>query len=278
MRFAYSAESHVGHVRGNNEDSAFAGPHMLLVADGVGGEAAGEVASASVAFVLSAISLTPRGSLRADPSDVLAVLRESVQFALRHLSDGVAADPGRTGMGTTLTAILTDGERFGLAHIGDSRAYLLRGGRLSQLTTDHTLVQSLVDDGQITPEQAREHPFKSVVTRSVNATDAHEPDLALLDLQAGDRLLLCSDGLTDFVFPDVRLIPCLTGTPRQEAVRRLIQSALEAGGGDNVTCVVGDVDSRPLMPWSRRCYYCQMVGALPELGNLIDPAAISGAA
>lgn len=272
MRFNYAADSHVGLVRGNNEDSAFAGPHLLLVADGVGGEAAGEVASASVAFVMSAISLSPSGSLRADPSDLLAVLRESVQYAFNHLREGVTASPPRAGMGTTLTAVLTDGERFGLAHIGDSRAYLLRGGRLSQVTTDHTFVQSLVDEGRITPAEAREHPLKSVVTRSVNAADVHEPDLALLDLQAGDRLLLCSDGLTDFVFSDARLAGCLTGTPRQEAVQKLIRSALQAGGGDNVTCVVGDVDPRPLLPWSRRCYYCRMVGALPDVANLIDSA------
>ncbi|MEQ4206986.1 protein phosphatase 2C domain-containing protein [Actinopolymorpha sp. B9G3] len=271
MRFTYAAESHVGHVRDTNEDSGFAGPHLLLVADGVGGAPAGEVASASVAFVMSAISLTPRGSLRAAPSDLLAVLRESVQYAFRQLREGVATDPERAGMATTLTAILTDGERFGLAHIGNSRAYLLRRGQLSQLTTDHTFVQFLVDEGRITPEQVRDHPFQSVITRSVSSTDEHEPDLALLDLQAGDRVLLCSDGLTDLV-SDNDIGSCLTSTPRTGAVQGLIRSALEAGGRDNVTCVVGDVDSRPLLPWTRRCYYCRMVGALPQLGNLIDPA------
>ncbi|MEQ7126576.1 protein phosphatase 2C domain-containing protein [Actinopolymorpha sp. B11F2] len=271
MRFTYAAESHVGHVRDINEDSGFAGPHLLLVADGVGGAPAGEVASASVAFVMSAISLTPRGSLRAAPSDLLAVLRESVQYAFWQLREGVATDPERAGMATTLTAILTDGERFGLAHIGNSRASLLRRGQLSQLTTDHTFVQFLVDEGRITPEQVRDHPFQSVITRSVSATDEHEPDLALLDLQAGDRVLLCSDGLTDLV-SDNDIGSCLTRTPRTGAVQGLIRSALEAGGRDNVTCVVGDVDSRPLLPWTRRCYYCRMVGALPQLGNLIDPA------
>jgi PPM family protein phosphatase len=271
MRFTYAAESHIGNVRDHNEDSGFAGPHLLLVADGVGGEAAGEVASASVAFVMSAISLTPRGSLRAEPSDLLAVLRESVQYAFWQLREGVATDPERAGMATTLTAILTDGERFGLAHLGNSRAYLLRRGQLSQLTTDHTFVQFLVDEGRITPEQVRGHPFQSVITRSVGATDEHEPDLALLDLQAGDRVLLCSDGLTDLV-SDNDIGSTLTGTPRKNALQGLIRSALEAGGRDNVTCVVGDIDSRPLLPWTRRCYYCRMVGALPQLGNLIDPA------
>jgi PPM family protein phosphatase len=273
MRFTYATQSHVGLVRDINEDSGFAGPHLLLVADGVGGAPAGEVASASVAFVVSAISLTPKGSLRAEPSDLIAVLRESVRYAFRQLHEGVAADPDRAGMATTLTAFLADGERFALAHLGNSRAYLLRHDQLIQLSTDHSFVQSLVDEGQITPEQARDHPLQSVITRSVSSTDEHEPDLALLDLEPGDRLLLCSDGLTDLV-PDDTIGACLTSTPRTAAVQQLVRAALEAGGRDNVTCVVADVDPRPLLAWSRRCYYCRMVGALEDLGNLVDPAAI----
>ena len=272
MRFAHSAESHVGHVRGNNEDSAFAGPHLLLVADGVGGEAAGEVASASVAFALSAISMTPRWPLRTDPTDLLGVLRESVEVAVRHLRKGVAVDPTRARMATTLTAVMTDGHRCALAHVGDSRAYLLRSGRLSQLTTDHTLVQSLLDSGQITREQAAVHPYRSLVTRYLSATDQCEPDLAFLDLRPGDRVLVCSDGLTDRV-PDDQLTADLSNSARRQATQHLIASALRAGGHDNVTCVVGDVDSGALMPWSRRPYYCDLQGAVTNLANLIDPAA-----
>ncbi|HEY8455473.1 MAG TPA: protein phosphatase 2C domain-containing protein [Actinopolymorphaceae bacterium] len=277
MRFTFSVESHVGYVRTNNEDSAFAGPHLLLVADGVGGAAAGEIASASVAYVMSAISMSPKAPLQADPSDVLGVLRESIEFAHNHLKEGVAENPVRSGMATTLTAVLTDGQRFGLAHLGDSRAYLMRGGQLSRLTTDHTFAQTLVDDGHITEEEAAVHPFRSAVVRNVNGEDPHEPDLALIDLQVGDRLLLCSDGLTDLV-PDDMLAGYLSDPSPDLAVRNLVQSALQAGGQDNVTCVVADVDPRELMPWSRRCYYCRMAGAVTDLGNLIDPAAVSTAA
>ena len=273
MRFAYRAESHVGRVRGNNEDSAFAGPHLLLVADGVGGAAAGEVASASVAFAVSALSMTPRPSLPAEPSDLLGELRAAVEAASHHLREGVAADPARTGMATTLTAVLTDGHRFALAHIGDSRAYLLREGQLSQLTTDHTLVQALIDKGHLTRDEAAVHPHRSVVTRSVNATNEVTPDLTLLDLRDGDRLLLCSDGLTDLVVDDEQLTAALRESSRDDAAQRLIGAALQAGGYDNVTCVVADVDSRALMPWSRRPYYCDLQGALTNLGNLVDPAA-----
>ncbi|GAA4978929.1 PP2C family protein-serine/threonine phosphatase [Actinopolymorpha pittospori] len=272
MRFACWAESHVGHVRGNNEDSAFSAPHLVLVADGVGGQAAGEIASASVAFVMGAISLTPRGSLRADPTDLVGVLRESLDFAYRHLVAGVAAEPKREGMATTLTAIMTDGHRFALAHVGDSRAYLLREGRLAQLTRDQTLVQDLVDQGHISPAQAKVHPYRSVVTGYVCATERPEPDLTYLDLRAGDRLLLCSDGLTDFVSEE-EIASLLADPSREGAVHGLVGAALEAGGRDNVTCVVGDVDQGELMPWSRRPYCCRLQGAVTDLGNLIDPAA-----
>jgi protein phosphatase len=277
MRFAYSADSNVGRVRGNNEDSAFAAPHLILVADGVGGEAAGEIASASVTFVMSALSMAPRGALAADSTDLLGVLRESVDFAHRHLIDGVAAEPKREGMATTLTAVMTDGQRFALAHVGDSRAYLLRQGRLHQLSRDQTLVQALVDQGQITPAQARVHPYRSVVTGFLSAIERPRPDLTYLDLHAGDRLLLCSDGLTDFV-PEEEIASLVTDPSRERAVQGLISAALEAGGRDNVTCVVGDVDPSALRPWNRRPYFCRMWGAVTDLDNLIDPAVHAPAA
>ena len=277
MRFAYSAESHLGNVRGNNEDSAFAGPHLLLVADGVAGQPAGEVASASAAFVVSSISMTPRGTLTAEPADLLGALRESIEFAGRHLGEGVVADPSRQGMATTFTAMLTDGRRFALAHLGDSRAYLLRDSRLHQLTTDHTFAQSLLDRGHITAEQAEVHPYRSALTRYLTADEGHEPDLAYLDLRAGDRLLLCSDGLTD-PGSEAEIASILAGTPREQAAQSLVRSALRAGGRDNITCVVADVDSRELTPWSRRCYFCRLQGAVADLANLIDPAALGGVA
>ncbi|MEQ4207262.1 protein phosphatase 2C domain-containing protein [Actinopolymorpha sp. B17G11] len=296
MRFAYSAESDLGHVRDNNEDAAFAAPHLLVVADGVGGQAAGEVASATVASVMSTISLRAITS-PGDPVDLLVVLRQTIERALHTLSDGVDADQARAGMATTMTAILTDGTRFALAHVGDSRAYLLRAGELTQLTTDHTYVQVLLDKGSITPEEAKVHPHRSVVTRYVNATDRHEPQLTMLDLREGDRLLLCSDGLTDFI-SDERLGADLGGMPADgaaespptaatspdeaggspkkvggspdNAVERLISSGLAAGGRDNITCVVADVEAHDLdlenRPTARR------IGALADPENVIDLA------
>jgi PPM family protein phosphatase len=291
MRFAYSAESDLGHVRDNNEDSAFAAQHLLLVADGVGGQAAGEVASASVAFVVSTISLRAITS-PSDPVDLLVVLRETIERAFRTLSDGVEKDNARSGMATTLTSILTDGTRFALAHIGDSRAYLVRDGGLTQLTTDHTYVQVLLDKGSITPEEAKTHPHRSVVTRYVNATDQHEPQLRMLDLRAGDRLLLCSDGLTDFV-PDEQVASDLCSTPPaarslssadsaagepsevwgtspDEGVKRLIASALATGGRDNITCVVADIEPRE--PEVRNRPPALRLGALADSANVIDLA------
>jgi PPM family protein phosphatase len=291
MRFAYSADSHVGNVRGHNEDSAFAGPHLLLVADGVGGQPAGEVASASVAFVLSALSMRP-GAAEPDQAldispnardathepDLLGRLRDSVEFAFRHLGDGVAADSSRRGMATTLTAILTDGRRFGLAHLGDSRAYLLRAGRLSRLTTDHTFGQSMIDQGLLTPDQADDVPYRSALTRYLTGGEFHEPDLTYLDLRPGDRVLVCSDGLTGMVASEEEIAAMLTGAPRERAVESLVAAALREGGRDNITCVVGDVDAQDFLPWSRRPYYCRMCGAVADLENLIDPAAVACAA
>lgn len=326
MRFAYSAASDLGLVRDNNEDSAFAAQHLLVVADGVGGQAAGEIASATVAFVMSTIS--PRAiTSSSDPVDLLVVLRQTIERALHTLSSGVDEDQARAGMATTLTAVLTDGTRFALAHVGDSRAYLLRGGELRQLTTDHTYVQVLLDKGSITPEEARIHPHRSVVTRYVNATDQHEPQLTMLDLREGDRILLCSDGLTDFI-SDERLGADLAGTPADgasespratalgatgvggtsgevggqsgqnaesvghgrpggpgagageppknpggtpnNAVERLIASGLAAGGRDNITCVVADVEASDLELANRPP--AQRLGALADPENVIDLA------
>jgi PPM family protein phosphatase len=279
MRFAYSAQSHLGNVRGNNEDSAFAGPHMLLVADGVGGQPAGEVASASATFVLSSLSMVPRGAPGTTPAaaDLLGTLREWIGFAYQHLGDGVAADPSRTGMATTLTAMLTDGRRFALGHLGNTRAYLFRHTHLRQLTTDHSFVQTLIDRGHLTAEEAEDHPYRSAITRYLTAAERHEPDLAYVDIHPGDRILVCSDGLTDLV-PDEEIAALLTGMPRERAMEDLVAAALREGGRDNITCVVGDVDARELMPWSLRPYYCRMQGAVTDLGNLIDPAAIATAA
>lgn len=262
LRFSAASASHVGRVRTNNEDSGFAGPYLIAVADGVGGAAAGEVASASTTYVTSAMSMISR---TADP---LSVLGAAVHRSHEHLRDGVLAEPSRDGMATTLTAVLSDGERFGLAHIGDSRGYLARDGSLIAITHDHTLVQTLVDEGQITAREVREHPYRSVVLRSIDGQHSPEPDLVWLDLREGDRLLLCSDGLTDMV-PEEEIQVLLSAPSVGTAVSQLVEAALEAGGRDNITCIASDVVTSDLL-----CPDGALLGAVRDLDNLVDAAAV----
>jgi serine/threonine protein phosphatase PrpC len=261
LRFRYAATSHPGLVRTNNEDAGYAGAYLLLVADGVGGAAAGEVASASTAYVTSSVSMISE-------DDPLAVLAQAVDFAHQHLRDGVDLDPRRDGMSTTLTAVLGNGERFGLAHIGDSRAYLCRDGRCSQITKDHSLLQMMLDAGTLRAEDAASFPYRSVISRSINHDEIPEPDLVLLDLRAGDRLLLASDGLTDLVADDL-IAETITDYDLDEAVDRLVQLALQAGGRDNVTCILGE-----LVAGSAVHPRGQLLGAAGDPGNLIDGAAV----
>lgn len=263
LKFEVAARSHVGLVRGNNEDSAYAGTHLLVVADGVGGAAAGEVASATAAYVTSTLAaLHPA----ADP---VALLADAVAQAAAQLRAGVADDPARQGLGTTLTAVLTDGIRVGLVQLGDSRAYRLRERVLTQLTSDHTLVQALVDAGRMSPEQARVSAHRHIVTRSLSAAETMpEPDLGPLDLLAGDRLLLCSDGLCDMV-DDADLAVALAVADPEAAADALLAAALLAGGRDNVTCLVADVLDVPASPARGR-----MLGAAAELDPRVGPAAV----
>src|SRR4051794_34789416 len=200
--------------------------------------------------------------------DPLAALAQAVDFAHQHLHDGVRLDPRRDGMSTTLTAVLGNGERFGLAHVGDSRAYLCRDGDCRQITKDHSLLQMMLDAGELRSDQAASFPYRSVIFRSINPEDRPEPDLVLLDLQAGDRLLLASDGLTDLV-PADRIAETVINDDLDAAVDRLVQLALQAGGRDNITCVLGElIEGDPIHPRG------QMVGAAGNPRNLIDGAAV----
>jgi len=262
LQFRFAAQSDTGLVRDSNEDSAYAGPYLLAVADGVGGQAAGEVASATTTYVVSANALAHQGS------HPLRLLQLAIDDARSQVRAGVAADPARLGMATTLTAILTDGERFGLAHVGDSRAYLLRDGGLVPLTVDHTLVQALLDTGRITPEEAVASQMGHIVLQAIDAESVPTPDLLWLDLREGDRLLLCSDGLTDLV-PDVEILDLLGAGSRSEAAAALVAAALTAGGKDNVTCVVADVvDDEPIDATG------VLFGAARDLRNVVDPAHV----
>lgn len=230
MRWA--GRSEVGPVRERNEDSAYAGPRLALIADGVGGMIAGEVASA--------LALTAMRRLDADTAnDVLDALSTALDAANARLRDAVAADPGLEGMGTTLTALLTNGTELGLAHVGDSRAYLLHEGRLHQISTDQTFVQTLVDEGRITADEARTHPHKSLILQALDGRTRIEPDLTRLELAVGDRFLLCSDGLSD-VLQDSELADGLQVADPQQAADGLVQAALDGGASDNVTCLVVD--------------------------------------
>ena len=233
LRFA--AGSHDGMIREHNEDSGYAGPRLLAVADGMGGQAAGEVASSEVISAMVQLDEDIPGS------DILTSLGNAVQRANDQLRLMVEEDPQLEGMGTTLTALLWTGQRLGLVHVGDSRAYLLRDGQISQITQDHTWVQRLVDEGRITEEEATTHPQRSLLMRALGSGDHVEPDLSIREVRAGDRYLLCSDGLSGVVSQQTLEDTLASYQGPQETVQDLIQLALRGGGPDNITCIVADV-------------------------------------
>ncbi|NNH73973.1 serine/threonine-protein phosphatase [Nocardia uniformis] len=229
----YAARSDRGLVRANNEDSVYAGARLLALADGMGGHAAGEVASQLMIAALAHLDDDEPGD------DLLGKLDHAVHAGNAAIADQVEEEPELDGMGTTLTAILFAGKKLGLAHIGDSRAYMLRNGELTQITRDDTFVQSLVDEGRITPEQAHTHPQRSLIMRALTGNEI-EPTLIVREARAGDRYLLCSDGLSDVV-SDETICNTMREGSTDEAADRLIELALRSGGPDNVTVVVADV-------------------------------------
>ncbi|MFE5730137.1 Stp1/IreP family PP2C-type Ser/Thr phosphatase [Streptomyces sp. NPDC056528] len=233
LRFA--AGSHKGMIREGNEDSGYAGPRLLAIADGMGGQAAGEVASSEVISTLVTLDDDVPGS------DILTSLGTAVQRANDQLRMMVEEDPQLEGMGTTLTALLWTGQRLGLVHVGDSRAYLLRDGVLTQITQDHTWVQRLVDEGRITEEEATTHPQRSLLMRALGSGDHVEPDLSIREVRAGDRYLICSDGLSGVVSHQTLEDTLASYQGPQETVQELIQLALRGGGPDNITVIVADV-------------------------------------
>ncbi|MFD1657605.1 Stp1/IreP family PP2C-type Ser/Thr phosphatase [Streptomyces caeni] len=233
LRFA--AGSHKGMIREGNEDSGYAGPRLLAIADGMGGQAAGEVASSEVISTIVALDDDIPGS------DILTSLGTAVQRANDQLRSMVEEDPQLEGMGTTLTALLWTGQRLGLVHVGDSRAYLLRDGVLTQITQDHTWVQRLVDEGRITEEEATTHPQRSLLMRALGSGDHVEPDLSIREVRAGDRYLICSDGLSGVVSHQTMEETLASYQGPQETVQELIQLALRGGGPDNITVIVADV-------------------------------------
>jgi protein phosphatase len=246
-------------MREGNEDNFLSRGHLHAVADGMGGHQGGEVASRIAVEILSQID--DRGPWN-DARVAVDALRDSIKQANRKIRELAGRDEDLKGMGTTLTVVLEDGETFYLAHIGDSRAYLLREGKLSLLTHDHTLVQQLVDEGRLTPEEAAQHPQRSIITRALGVDYDVEPDTEIYRRRAGDRLLLCTDGLSGVVGEDeIRRLLAQVRDP-QECAEELIRSANAEGGPDNITVVVIDTDE----PGSRR-------GSASSTGELRGPRA-----
>ncbi|HTS97303.1 MAG TPA: Stp1/IreP family PP2C-type Ser/Thr phosphatase [Streptosporangiaceae bacterium] len=238
LALRYAIRSDVGLLREGNEDSAYAGPHLLAIADGMGGHAAGEVASSVAISALTGLD----DDLPADR--LLDELARAVASANTTLHEMSVEDPSVEGMGTTLTALLWSGSTVAICHIGDSRAYLLRDREFHQITRDHTLVQSLVDDGRLSPAQAATHPQRSLVMRALQSGTEAEPDLSTIEARAGDRFLLCSDGLSDVVSEETLRETLIKYGDRDQAVNQLIELAIRGGGPDNITCIVADaVDS-----------------------------------
>lgn len=237
MTIRYAVRSDVGLERDENEDSAYAGARLLAVADGMGGHAGGEVASAAVIEALKPLDTdVPAGEL-------LNALDHAVRQASRSLSELAEADPALRGMGTTLTALLWSGSQLGLVHIGDSRAYLVRDGEVFQITQDHTVVQTLLADGKITADEVASHPQRSLILRALVADGGYEPDLQLREARPGDRYLLCSDGLHEVADAgDIARVLRELADP-DAAAAELIKLAIDGGGPDNVTCIVADVVS-----------------------------------
>jgi protein phosphatase len=238
MRLEYAAISDVGRVRKDTQDSGFAGPHVLAVCDGVGGAARGDIASATAIGQLRRLDDGPPSG--EDQSDLLGQVAGALHRAHDRIGDLVDENPALSGTSTTATVALFDGSTLAMGHVGDSRAYLLRGGQLRQLTQDHTFVQTLIDDGQITEEEARHHPHRNLILKAIDGIHDLEPDLFTVDLTPGDRLLFCSDGACGVLAPE-RLADILGSGNADFAAVELVRASLAAGSTDNVTCLVADI-------------------------------------
>lgn len=232
-----AAVSHVGKIRANNQDSGYAGRHLFLVADGMGGHAGGDVASA-----IALKRIVEADKLYASAQDAEFALQTALLAANTMLAETVFDHPELTGMGTTVSALARVGDQMALAHIGDSRIYLYRDGVLDQISADHTFVQRLVDSGRITQEEASVHPRRSVLMRVLGDVDSSpEIDTTVLDTRPGDRWLICSDGLSSYVSDDkiAAVLKNFAGT--KDATNRLVRESLDQGAPDNVTVVLVDV-------------------------------------
>jgi len=272
LTYRYVALTDVGLRRTNNEDSGYASSRLLAIADGMGGAAAGDLASSTAMNTLRTLD-------RDHDIDALAALENTIDLANSRLGDLIADDPAVEGMGTTIEAMLWDGDKLAWAHLGDSRSYRLRDGSLTQISSDHTFVQSLVDEGRLTADEARHHPHRSLLLRALLGRDDNAADLTWIQPQAGDRYLLCSDGLSDMVTDDV-IEEAMRAETIDMAATELIGKALEAGGVDNVTVVIAefvDQDTEPDEDLASADGQPMLVGAAaeqprPPTGRAVDPA------
>lgn len=234
LQLRYVAHSEIGLIRKNNQDSGYASPHLLVVADGMGGAAAGDLASAVAIDSMRKIDGPSTGE------HMLEVLAGAIHEANDKIAELVESDLSLEGMGTTVTSAMFDGVGLGLAHIGDSRAYLYRDGHLERLTHDHTWVQSLVDDGKISESEAAMHPHRSLLLKVLNGQPTNDPDLTMVPVKLGDRLMFCSDGVCGLIDDDM-IEAGLQLSNINDALRRLVVESLNEGGIDNITVIVADV-------------------------------------
>lgn len=259
----YAARTDVGLVRSRNEDSGYAGPHLIAVADGMGGHAGGNVASSLVITRIARLDGDSHGC-----DDALELLAGTVSQANSDITLAVAEHSELHGMGTTLTGLMRCGsDNLVLVHIGDSRAYIVRDGNFNQMTTDHSFVQSLVDGGRLSPEEAESHPQRSLVTRVMTGAPEDEPDLSVRKGRVGDRYLICSDGLSDYVGRGTIEEVITAGDSPTNALKRLVDLALRAGAPDNVTVVIADV----VDPSTNTSDHPIVVGAAAEQAGIIEP-------
>jgi len=240
LTLRYAARSDRGLIRDGNQDSVYAGPRLLAVADGMGGMAAGDVASNIVIGAMAPLDEDVPGDALVD------ALRTAVDAANQQLRDTVDANPHLEGMGTTLTATLFSGSKIGMVHIGDSRAYLLRDGEFAQITKDDTYVQMLVDEGRISAEEASSHPQRSLLTRALDGRDI-DPEYSVRQVLPGDRYLICSDGLSGVVSAETIADTLREYADPQQCVERLVALALRGGGPDNITVVVADATDQDIV-------------------------------
>ena len=236
LRLRFAAISDVGRVRKDNQDSGYVGPWLVAVCDGVGGAARGDIASSTAIAQLRRLDVPPTGE---SADELLTKVAGALHRAHARINELADEDPALEGTSTTATVALFDGARVALGHVGDSRAYLFRNGEITRLTADHTFVQTLIDEGRITEAEARVHPHRNLILNALGGPGDVEPDLFMIELAPGDRLLLCSDGASG-VLDDHRMADILaTGSPEFASVE-LVRASLEAGSSDNVTCLVAD--------------------------------------